>query len=56
MLYVGLTEEHKESATMFANMVGVQVLSLLEALSSRIEQAANNTTGKHGLCIVVFWS
>ncbi|XXG62026.1 hypothetical protein AAC387_Pa05g0481 [Persea americana] len=44
MLYVGLTEEHKESATMFANMVGVQVLSLLEALSSRIEQAANNTT------------
>lgn len=47
MLYVGLTEDHKESATMFANMVGVQVLSMLEALSSRIEQAANNRTGKH---------
>ncbi|XP_058094491.1 protein-tyrosine sulfotransferase-like isoform X2 [Magnolia sinica] len=44
MLYVGLTEDHKESATMFVNMVGVQVLSLLEALSSRIGQAANNRT------------
>ncbi|XP_062173072.1 protein-tyrosine sulfotransferase isoform X2 [Alnus glutinosa] len=27
MLYVGLTEEHKESATMFANVVGAQVIS-----------------------------
>ncbi|XVF68562.1 hypothetical protein PTKIN_Ptkin11bG0012700 [Pterospermum kingtungense] len=27
MLYVGLTEEHKESATMFANVVGSQVIS-----------------------------
>ncbi|XP_077227772.1 tyrosylprotein sulfotransferase [Tasmannia lanceolata] len=44
MLYVGLTEDHKESATMFANMVGVQVLSMLEALSSRAEQVSNNRT------------
>nr|KAJ0220851.1 hypothetical protein LSAT_V11C200086390 [Lactuca sativa] len=29
MLYVGLTEEHKESATMFANFVGAQVISQL---------------------------
>ncbi|EPS72408.1 hypothetical protein M569_02350, partial [Genlisea aurea] len=28
MLYVGLTENHKESATMFANVVGAQVISL----------------------------
>lgn len=42
MLYVGLTEDHKESATMFANMVGAQVLSLLEALRSPIDQTAEN--------------
>ncbi|KAL0920145.1 hypothetical protein M5K25_009259 [Dendrobium thyrsiflorum] len=34
MLYIGLTEDHKESATIFANMVGSQVLSQSEALSS----------------------
>ncbi|KAF6136567.1 hypothetical protein GIB67_016023 [Kingdonia uniflora] len=38
MLYAGLTEDHKESATMFANVVGLQLLSLLQTLSSRIEQ------------------
>jgi hypothetical protein len=27
MLYVGLTEEHRESASLFANVVGSQVLS-----------------------------
>ncbi|XP_057474611.1 protein-tyrosine sulfotransferase [Actinidia eriantha] len=27
MLYVGLTEDHEESATMFANVVGAQVIS-----------------------------
>lgn len=27
MLYVGLTEEHKKSATMFANVVGAQVIT-----------------------------
>ncbi|KAF6166249.1 hypothetical protein GIB67_031033 [Kingdonia uniflora] len=47
MLYVGLTEDHKESATMFANVVGLQLLSQLQALSSRIEQAAKNKTGKN---------
>ena len=31
MLYVGLTEEHKESASMFANVVGAQVISQLRA-------------------------
>ncbi|KAK8962285.1 Protein-tyrosine sulfotransferase [Platanthera guangdongensis] len=34
MLYIGLTEDHKESATIFANMVGSQILSQTEALSS----------------------
>lgn len=29
MLYVGLTEDHRESATMFANVVGQQVISQL---------------------------
>ncbi|OVA10122.1 Sulfotransferase domain [Macleaya cordata] len=44
MLYVGLTEEHKESATIFANVVGKQVLSQLQVLSSSFEQTANNKT------------
>ncbi|KAM7522357.1 hypothetical protein LguiA_012259 [Lonicera macranthoides] len=34
MLYVGLTENHKESATMFANVVGTQVISKLMAFNS----------------------
>ncbi|KAF9613600.1 hypothetical protein IFM89_009426 [Coptis chinensis] len=44
MLYVGLTEDHKGSATMFANVVGGQVLSQLHALSSNIKKAAYNET------------
>ncbi|KAJ6833566.1 protein-tyrosine sulfotransferase [Iris pallida] len=44
MLYVGLTEDHEESAKMFANMVGAQVLSQSEALSSHVEHKASNTT------------
>ncbi|CAN6479362.1 unnamed protein product [Victoria cruziana] len=44
MLYVGLTEYHKESATMFANLVGAQVLSQLQVLASQPEEAANNQT------------
>ncbi|OVA18066.1 hypothetical protein BVC80_1835g478 [Macleaya cordata] len=42
MLYVGLTEDHKESATMFANVVGTQVLSQFEALSSISNKADNS--------------
>ncbi|XP_020106119.1 protein-tyrosine sulfotransferase-like isoform X1 [Ananas comosus] len=39
MLYVGLTEDHKKSARLFVNMVGAQVLSQSEALSSSDVQA-----------------
>ncbi|KAM7496778.1 hypothetical protein LguiA_021192 [Lonicera macranthoides] len=39
MLYVGLTENHRESATMFANVVGAQVISQLMASGSSV---ANN--------------
>ncbi|KAH0463506.1 hypothetical protein IEQ34_008088 [Dendrobium chrysotoxum] len=46
MLYIGLTEDHKESATIFANMVGSQVLSQSEALSSLGEEETSNKTGK----------
>lgn len=46
MLYVGITEDHKESATMFGNMVGAQVISQLMASSSSIEGAANNLSGQ----------
>ncbi|KAI3809536.1 hypothetical protein L1987_25513 [Smallanthus sonchifolius] len=42
MLYVGLTEDHKESATMFANLVGSQVISQLVA-SNPVTEAGNNT-------------
>ncbi|MCL7042498.1 hypothetical protein MKW94_022793 [Papaver nudicaule] len=34
MLYVGLTEQHKESATIFADVVGKQVFLQLQALRS----------------------
>ncbi|KAK9126029.1 hypothetical protein Scep_014875 [Stephania cephalantha] len=44
MLYVGLTEEHKESTTMFADVVGMQVLSLLQTLSSQSEQKPKSRT------------
>ncbi|RYR44953.1 hypothetical protein Ahy_A08g041214 isoform A [Arachis hypogaea] len=37
MLYVGLTEEHRESATMFANVVGAQVISQLNAPNTTLE-------------------
>lgn len=46
MLYIGLTENHKESATIFANMVASQVLSQSEALSSHGEEGASNETSK----------
>lgn len=46
MLYIGLTEDHKESATIFANMVGSQVLSQSAALSSLGEEVTSNKTGK----------
>ncbi|RRT79900.1 hypothetical protein B296_00024680 [Ensete ventricosum] len=45
MLYIGLTEEHKKSATMFAKLVGAQVLSQSEALNSDFKQAISNETG-----------
>ncbi|XP_022847397.1 protein-tyrosine sulfotransferase-like isoform X2 [Olea europaea var. sylvestris] len=42
MLYVGLTENHKESASMFANVVGAQVISQLSTSRSKREIANNN--------------
>uniref|UniRef100_A0A5B7B1F6 Uncharacterized protein n=1 Tax=Davidia involucrata TaxID=16924 RepID=A0A5B7B1F6_DAVIN len=42
MLYVGLTEDHRESATMFANVVGAQVISQLIASSPNTGLAADN--------------
>ncbi|KAI3997378.1 hypothetical protein MKX01_003181 [Papaver californicum] len=44
MLYVGLTEQHKESATIFADVVGKQVFSQLQALSSSFIRTTNNKT------------
>ncbi|KAM1149085.1 hypothetical protein ACFX2I_029623 [Malus domestica] len=44
MLYVGLTEEHRESATMFANVVGAQVISQLGGSNSSEESAANSNS------------
>ncbi|KAI4373533.1 hypothetical protein MLD38_011652 [Melastoma candidum] len=44
MLYVGLTEEHRESATMFANVVGAQVISQLRGSN----YVAENSTEIHG--------
>lgn len=38
MLYVGLTEDHKESATTFADIVGAQVISQLVVTNSSSER------------------
>lgn len=46
MLYVGLTEEHRESATMFANVVGAQVISQLGGSNSSEESAADSKSGQ----------
>lgn len=55
MLYVGLTEDHKESATMFANVVGTQVLSQFEALGSNTDKAANSKIGKsYKVSLIIF--
>lgn len=42
MLYVGLTESHNESASLFANLVGAQVISQLLESNSSTQLAANN--------------
>ncbi|XP_024983323.1 protein-tyrosine sulfotransferase-like isoform X2 [Cynara cardunculus var. scolymus] len=42
MLYVGITEDHRESATMFANVVGAQVISQLMATT------VNDSTSEQG--------
>lgn len=42
MLYVGLTENHKESATMFANIVGAQVISQHRISNSSGDFSGNN--------------
>ncbi|XP_028791885.1 protein-tyrosine sulfotransferase-like isoform X2 [Neltuma alba] len=41
MLYVGLTEEHKESATIFANVVGAQVISQLREPNTSVTGVDN---------------
>ena len=46
MLYVGLTENHRESATMFANVVGAQVISQFTALGSSTKFVADNNSGQ----------
>lgn len=47
MLFVGLTEKHKESATMFSNVVGAQVISQLMTLDSTAEQTINTDSGTY---------
>ncbi|XP_022850974.1 protein-tyrosine sulfotransferase-like [Olea europaea var. sylvestris] len=42
MLYVGLTEKHRESASMFASLVGAQVVAQLTKSSSSSDSAINN--------------
>ncbi|KAK4756482.1 hypothetical protein SAY87_006609 [Trapa incisa] len=46
MLYVGLTEDHRESATMFANVVGAQVISQLRSRSPVPETVAAKRTSE----------
>lgn len=47
MLYVGLTEDHRESATMFANVVGAQVISQKIASNYSKNPVDNDISGQH---------
>lgn len=49
MLYVGLTEDHRESATMFGDVVGAQVISQLRGSSSGVQTAATNKSEQSSL-------
>ncbi|KAH6766282.1 tyrosylprotein sulfotransferase [Perilla frutescens var. hirtella] len=49
MLYVGLTENHKESANMFANVVAAQVISKHKTSSSYPDDAGNNDSEQGSL-------
>ncbi|KAL6566772.1 hypothetical protein OROMI_015176 [Orobanche minor] len=49
MLYVGLTENHKESASMFANIVGAQVISQHTVPGSSTDVAADNDSEQDSL-------
>ncbi|XP_022152919.1 protein-tyrosine sulfotransferase isoform X2 [Momordica charantia] len=49
MLYVGLTAEHKESAAMFANVVGAQVISQLKDANFSMDTLADNQSGNSSL-------
>lgn len=46
MLYVGLTDNHKESATMFANLVGTQAISQFTGSTSHGDHTAKNSSGQ----------
>lgn len=46
MLYVGLTESHRDSATLFANVVGTQVISQLSGANSETNLAVDNVSGQ----------
>ncbi|XP_041989785.1 protein-tyrosine sulfotransferase-like [Salvia splendens] len=47
MIYVGLTENHKESANMFANVVATQVISKHKTSSSNSDGAGDNDSEQH---------
>lgn len=47
MLYVGLTEDHKGSATAFAHVVGAQVISQLVGSNSSMNHEAKNITERN---------
>ncbi|KAL6510923.1 hypothetical protein OROGR_022047 [Orobanche gracilis] len=49
MLYVGLTENHKESATMFANIIGAQVISQHTVPGSSTDVAVDNDSEQDSL-------
>ncbi|KAL2488732.1 protein-tyrosine sulfotransferase-like [Forsythia ovata] len=49
MLYVGLTENHRESATMFSNLVGAQVIAQLTKSSSNSDFSIDNGSEQRSL-------
>lgn len=45
MLYIGLTENHKESAKIFADVVGAQVISQFKGTNFTTDESTPNSAG-----------
>lgn len=53
MLYIGLTENHRESAQIFADVVGAQVISQFNGSKLGTDDVVPYATGQYFKCILI---